>query len=81
MEAITLFMIDGPRSFKPKDIRRTGSTLDNMKLDDGSYVFYDRSRGHIDVMKAKTTGVFVSHPEGIMFAATEVWRERYDGVL
>lgn len=81
MEQVTLFPLDGPRAYRPREVIRRGSTMDDMKMEDGTYVFYDRSRGYVDVVGVKKTGVFVGSESGLMFAATECWREKYDGVL
>lgn len=76
-----LVLMDGPRKFMRKRVRETGSTMDDVRLDNGTWVVYDRVGRDMYVVGVKETGMFVAGSDGISFGAHEVFREKYEGVL
>ncbi len=76
-----LYVLDGPAQHVTKKIRRDGSTMADIQDAHENWVLYDRARGHIDTIHLHETPLFVATEESVMKSATEVRRDRYDGVL
>lgn len=75
-------MIDGPKAMQSKTMLLTGGTMTDMRLRDGTWVFYDgpMRREGIDVVHWKECG-FVAGAEGVTIAVTETKRYVWAGVL
>ena len=76
----TLCPIDGASAFAPREVRDDSSTMRDLRLSDGTWMLYDRSRGRMEFVRWQESG-FVASPDGVMIGVTEVHRQRYTGVL
>lgn len=71
-------LVDGPSEGKRKRIRMGGSTMATMRLEDGSFLAYDRGAdGQMYSLVLRSTGALPNNLLGL----SEVSRTRYDGVL
>lgn len=75
----TLQPVDGPMRGTTKTVRDDGSTMANLRLEDGTWLVYDNHDGQIFVVGLQE--IDTPAPDQILIPVREVSRERYTGVL